>query len=56
MKVIIKNIAELIFVEDQIQEKVSGSSMEKLSTIKDAFLYGKWNNYRLWTYGKLERN
>ena len=38
MKVVIKNIAELVQVEDQIQEKVSGSSMKKLGTIKDAFL------------------
>ena len=38
MKVVIKNIAELVQVEDHIQEKVSGSSMKKLGTIKDAFL------------------
>ena len=38
MKVVIKNIAELVQVEDHIQEKVSGSSMKKLCTIKDAFL------------------
>ena len=39
MKVVIKNIAELVQVEDHIQEKVSGSSMKKLGTIKDAFLF-----------------
>ena len=33
MKVVIKNIAELVQVEDHIQEKVSGSSMKKLGTI-----------------------
>ena len=38
MKVVIKNIAELVQVEDHIQEKVSGSSMKKLGTIRDAFL------------------
>ncbi len=38
MKVVIKNIAELVQVEDHIQEKVSGYSMKKLGTIKDAFL------------------
>jgi len=38
MKVVIKNIAELVQVEDHIQEKVSGSSMKKLDTIKEAFL------------------
>ena len=38
MKVVIKNIAELVQVEDHIQEKVSGSSMKKLGTIKNAFL------------------
>ena len=38
MKVVIKNIAELVQVEDHIQEKISGSSMKKLDTIKEAFL------------------
>ena len=38
MKVVIKNIAELVQVEDHLQEKVSGSSMQKLGSIKDAFL------------------
>ncbi len=38
MKVIIKNIAELVQVEDTIQEKVSGADMKKLASIKDAFL------------------
>ena len=38
MQVVIKNIAELIQVEDHIQEKVSGSSMKKLGSIKDSFL------------------
>ena len=38
MKVVIKNIAELIQVENKIQEKVSGAAMKKLGTIKDAFL------------------
>lgn len=38
MKVVITNIAELVQVEDHIQEKVSGASMKKLGTIKDAFL------------------
>ena len=38
MKIVIKNIAELIQVENKIQEKVSGSAMKKLGTIKDAFL------------------
>lgn len=39
MKVIIKNIAELVQIEHHIQEKVSGSSMKKLRTLKDAFLF-----------------
>ena len=38
MKVIIKNIAELVQVEERIQEKVSGADMKNLDTIKDAFL------------------
>jgi len=38
MKVIIKNIAELVQVEETIQEKVSGTDMKNLSTIKNAFL------------------
>ena len=38
MKVIIKNIAELVQVEETIQEKVSGAAMKNLATIKDAFL------------------
>jgi len=38
MKVIIKNIAELVQVEETIQEKVSGTDMKNLGTIKDAFL------------------
>ena len=38
MKVIIKNIAELVQVEENIQEKVSGAAMKNLATIKDAFL------------------
>ena len=38
MKVIIKNIAELVQVEETIQEKVSGAAMKNLGTIKDAFL------------------
>ena len=38
MKVIIKNIAELVQVEEKIQEKVSGAAMKNLATIKDAFL------------------
>jgi imidazolonepropionase len=38
MKVVIKNISELVQVEEQIQEKVSGQSMKNLGTIKDAFL------------------
>lgn len=38
MKVIIKNIAELVQVEETIQEKVSGKDMKALGTIKDAFL------------------
>jgi len=38
MKVIIKNIAELVQVEETIQEKVSGKDMKTLGTIKDAFL------------------
>jgi len=38
MKVIIKNIAELVQVEEEIQEKVSGAAMKNLATIKDAFL------------------
>ena len=38
MKVIIKNIAELVQVEDKIQKKVSGAAMKNLATIKDAFL------------------
>ena len=38
MKVIIKNIAELVQVEEVIQDKVSGADMKKLATIKDAFL------------------
>ena len=38
MKVIIKNIAELVQVEKEIREKVSGAAMKNLATIKDAFL------------------
>ena len=38
MKVIIKNIAELVQVEENIQEKVSGAAMKNLGTLKDAFL------------------
>jgi imidazolonepropionase len=38
MKVIIKNIAELVQVEGNIQEKVSGAAMKNLGTLKDAFL------------------
>lgn len=38
MKVVIKNIAELVQVEDKIQEKVCGAAMKNLGTIKDAFL------------------
>ena len=38
MKVVIKNIAELVQVEESIQEKVSGSAMKNLGTLKDAFL------------------
>ena len=38
MKVIVKNIAELVQVEENIQEKVSGAAMKNLGTIKDAFL------------------
>ena len=38
MKVIIKNIAELVQVEETIREKVSGTDMKNLGTIKDAFL------------------
>lgn len=38
MKVVIKNISELVQVEEHIQEKVSGQSMKNLGTIKDAFL------------------
>lgn len=38
MKVVIKNISELVQVEDQIQEKVCGKAMKNLGTIKDAFL------------------
>lgn len=38
MKIIIKNIAELVQVEEEIQEKVSGAAMKNLATIKDAFL------------------
>jgi imidazolonepropionase len=38
MKVIIKNIAELVQVEENIQEKVSGAAMRNLGTLKDAFL------------------
>ena len=38
MKVIVKNIAELVQVEEVIKEKVSGKEMKNLSTLKDAFL------------------
>ena len=38
MKVVVKNIAELVQVETTIQEKVSGAAMKNLATIKDAFL------------------
>lgn len=38
MKVLIKNIAELVQVENEIRDKVSGSEMKNLDTIKDAFL------------------
>ncbi|MDD2530896.1 MAG: imidazolonepropionase [Bacteroidales bacterium] len=38
MKTLIKNIKELVQVEDQIREKVCGKDMANLQTIKDAFL------------------
>ena len=38
MKVIVKNIAELVQVEDLIKEKVSGKQMKNLATLKNAFL------------------
>ncbi len=54
MKVLIKNIAELVQVEQEIREKVSGKEMNHLSTVKDAFLcmedgiitdFGSMNNW-----------
>ena len=41
MKLIIKNIAELVQVENIIREKVSGKEMRNLSTLKNAFLFIK---------------
>ena len=38
MRILIKNIKELINVEDSIQLTVSGNSMDKLKTIKEAWL------------------
>ena len=54
MKVVIKNIAELVQVEDHIQEKVSGSSMKirnykrRLPCTKTALL----QTLDLWKTGK----
>ena len=54
MKVLIKNIAELVQVEQEIREKVSGKEMNHLNTVKDAFLcmedgiitdYGSMDNW-----------
>lgn len=39
MKVLIKNIAELIQVETEIKEKVFGKEMKDLDTLKDAYLF-----------------
>lgn len=38
MKILIKNIKELVQVEDQAREKVSGEQMKTVDSIKDAFL------------------
>jgi len=38
MKIVIKNISELIQVEHQIRKWVSGSEMSKIETIKDGFI------------------
>ena len=38
MKTLIKNIKELVQVEDNIREKVCGKDMSELNTIKNAFL------------------
>ena len=38
MKVIIKNIAELIQTESNSSKWVAGADMQNLNTIKDAFL------------------
>jgi imidazolonepropionase len=39
MKVLIKNIAELIQVETEIKERVLGKKMKDLDTLKDAYLF-----------------
>lgn len=38
MKILIKNIKELVQVEDQAREKVSGEQMKTVDSVKDAFL------------------
>jgi len=39
MKILVKNIKQLVQVEEQPQLRVCGKSMAKLGTIKDAFLF-----------------
>jgi len=39
MKILVKNIKQLVQVEEQPQLRVCGKSMVKLETIKDAFLF-----------------
>jgi len=39
MKILVKNIKQLVQVEEQPQLRVCGKSMAKLETIKDAFLF-----------------
>ncbi len=41
MKLLIKNIKELIQVENTIKLKVCGKDMKKLGTVKDAYLFIK---------------
>ena len=38
MKTLIKNISELVQIENQIRKWVSGSEMSKIDTIKDGFI------------------
>jgi len=51
-KILIKNIKELIQVEDKPKRKVCGKEMAKLSTIKDAYLIIE--NEKIFDFGKMK--